>query len=220
MSEHTSEHDRVVEALLQRHGQTYAAEAGIDVAAHTPAPLFQTLCLALLFSAPIRASQAVEAMRALLECGWTTPEHMAEATWQQRVDVLNRSGYARFDEKTSTMLAEASEWLLDRYRGDLRRLRDEADNDPEKERERLKVVKGVGDVGVDIFFRETQTAWPELYPFADAKALEGAEALGLPERADDLAGLVEADRFATLVSALVRMQLADDAERVLEDANA
>lgn len=51
---------------------------------------------------------------------------MAEATWRQRTDVLNRAGYARYDESTSRMLGDTAQLLLDRYRGDLRKLREEA----------------------------------------------------------------------------------------------
>ena len=145
--------NRIVDALLDRHGRTFCDEAGIRIETNKPAPLFQSLCLALLFSARIRASIAVDAMRALLDRGWTTAEHMAEAEWGDRVDALNGAGYARFDEKTSTMLGDAAELLLDRYRGDLRRLRAAAGDKPEDERRRLKEVKGSGDVGVDIFFR-------------------------------------------------------------------
>lgn len=205
---------RIVDALLDRHGRTFCDEAGIRIETNKPAPLFQSLCLALLFSARIRASIAVDAMRALLDRGWTTAEHMADAEWADRVDALNGAGYARFDEKTSTMLGDAAELLLDRYRGDLRRLRDAAGEEPEDERRRLKEVKGIGDVGVDIFFREVQTAWPELYPFADAKSLAGARALELPDEAGELAQLVERDDFARLVTALVRMELAGDADEI------
>jgi len=141
-------------------------------------------------------------------------EHMAEAEWGDRVDALNGAGYARFDEKTSTMLGDAAELLLDRYRGDLRRLRAAAGEKPEEERRRLEQVKGIGDVGVDIFFREAQTAWPELYPFADAKSLAGARALELSDEAGELADLVERDDFARLVTALVRMELAGDADEI------
>jgi hypothetical protein len=35
----------------------------------------------------------------------------------------------------------------------------------------LKEFKGIGDVGANIFCREAQIAWDELYPFADRKAL-------------------------------------------------
>jgi hypothetical protein len=45
--------ERVVAALLDRHGRTYAAEAGIRLR-DAPAPLFQLLCLSLLLSARIR----------------------------------------------------------------------------------------------------------------------------------------------------------------------
>jgi hypothetical protein len=54
----------IVEAVLARHGRTYCAEIGIDIARNTPAPLFQLLVASLLFSARIPAEQAVEAARA------------------------------------------------------------------------------------------------------------------------------------------------------------
>lgn len=210
--------ERLVSALMERHGRTFTQELGIDVEDNTPAPLFQLLCLSLLFSARIRADIAVEAMRALLDAGWTTADHMARASWQARVRVLNDAGYARFDEKTATMLGEASNLLIDRYGGDLRRLRREAGRQPEEERSLLKQVKGIGDVGVDIFFREAQAAWHELQPFADQKALEGAGRLGLPTRVADLSQLVDAREFPRLVTALVRMELAGDSDDVLAAA--
>lgn len=211
-----ADREHIIGELLTRHGRTYAAEVGIDIARNTPAPLFQALCLALLFSARIRASIAVDAMRALLDRGWTTAGHIADARWEDRVEALNRAGYARFDEKTATMLGDAADLVLARYGGDLRRLRADAECDPGRERESLKQVKGIGDVGVDIFFREAQAAWPELYPFADAKALEGAAALGLPAEPEALAELVDPEDFPRLVTALVRMELADDAADLLD----
>lgn len=210
--------ERLVSALMERHGRTFTQELGIDVEDNTPAPLFQLLCLSLLFSARIRADIAVEAMRALLDAGWTTADHMARASWQARARVLNDAGYARFDEKTATMLGEASNLLIERYGGDLRRLRREADGDPEEERRLLKEIKGIGDVGVDIFFREAQAAWPELRPFADQKALDGAGRIGLPTNVDDLSALVDERDFSRLVTALVRMELAGDSEDVLAAA--
>lgn len=209
---------RLVDALLERHGRTFTREAGIEVAENTPAPLFQVLCLSLLFSAPIQASVAVNAMRGLLDAGWTTANHMARASWQARVRVLNDAGYARFDEKTSTMLGEASNLLIERYGGDLRRLRRRAERKPAEERRLLEEFRGIGDVGVDIFFRDVQAAWPELRPFADRKALDGARRIGLPTGAAELADLVDEEDLPRLVTALVRMELAGDSERVLAAA--
>jgi hypothetical protein len=50
--------DRVIAALLERHGQTYVQELGIDVAKGTPSVLFRLLVASILFSARIGAGQA------------------------------------------------------------------------------------------------------------------------------------------------------------------
>lgn len=78
------------------------------------------------------------------------------------------------------------------------------------ERKRLKAFKGLGEVGIDIFFRAVQLAWPELNPFADTKALQSADRLGLPKTAPGLAGHVSDKAFPRLVAALVRTDLAKD----------
>jgi hypothetical protein len=212
--------DSLVEALLERHGQTYAEELGIDVAKGTPSVLFRLLVASVLFSARIGAGQAVKAARALTEAGWTTADKLAATTWGERVRVLNRHGYARYDERTAAMLGDACELLLDRYRGDLRRLRAEAGQDPRQERRLLKQVKGLGEVGVDIFFREAQVAWKELFPFLDRRAVQAARRLGLDPDPEALAGDRDPEAFARLVAALVRAGLADDHDEVLEAARA
>jgi hypothetical protein len=110
-----------------------------------------SLC-ALLFSARISHRIALKAAIALAKQGWTTPERLVKSSWAARAGVLKRSGYSRYDERTSTMLGETAKLLLERYKGDLRKLREEADRNSARERELLKEFKGIGDVGVDIFF--------------------------------------------------------------------
>jgi len=61
----------VIDALLERHGQTYAEELGIDVAKGAPSVLFRLLVASILFSARIGAGQAVKAARVLTEEGWS-----------------------------------------------------------------------------------------------------------------------------------------------------
>jgi endonuclease III len=210
---------RIVEVLLDRHGRTYASEAGIRLRRNTPAPLFQLLCLSLLLSARIRAEAAVSAATALRDAGWTTPDAMADSTWAQRTKVLNRAGYARYDESTSRMLGQTVDLLRDRYRGDLRRLRDDAERDPDAERRLLQEFTGIGGVGASIFSREVQLVWDEQYPYADDRALETAEQLGLGHDVSDLTGLVDGpDQLTTLVAALVRCGLADDVDDVVAAA--
>jgi len=209
---------RLVRALLERHGRTFAEEAGIAVEANTPPALYQLLCASLLFSARISARIALRAFGALMAEGWTTPERLAATTWEERVRVLNASGYARYDESTSRMLGDTTTLLLQRYQGDLRRLRDAARRDPQREKRLLQEFKGIGELGADIFLREAQVAWEELYPYADARVLEGARALGLPQNVRELAALVERDDFPRLAAALVRLRLEGDEQEVIEAA--
>jgi hypothetical protein len=214
----TDTQTEIRDALLQRHGTTFAAELGIDPADNTPSPLFRWFCAALLMSAPISAKIAVASARALAEAGWTTAEKMAASRWEDRVRVLNGAGYGRYDERTARMLGEAAEVLLDRYGGDLRRLREEAERDPQAERRLLKAFKGIGDVGADIFFREVQTAWDELEPFADARALKAAHGFGLPDTAEGLSRLAGPGGLPRLLAAIVRADLAGESRRDLRDA--
>ncbi|MFF1687727.1 MULTISPECIES: endonuclease [unclassified Streptomyces] len=203
---HTKRNKAVMGELLRRHGQTYAAEARIRLK-DTPQPLYRTLVLAHLLSARIRASVAVSTSRALNEAGLRNPKRMTEATWQQRVDALGRGGYRRYDERTATQLGEGGQILIDRWGGDLRRMRQEAGGDADELRRLLRELPGIGPLGTDIFLREVQDAWPEFGPFVDSKALQGAERLGLPQRTSDLVRLADGTPNAELASALVRAAL-------------
>lgn len=211
-------HQAIVQSLLARHGRTFAEQIGLRLEKETPAVLFQWLCASILFSARISGEIAVSAAKALIKDGLTTPVKMADATWERRTKLLNQSGYARYDERTSTMLGDTAKLLLEHYKGDLRRLREKASRDPEEERKLLKQFKGLGDTGVDIFFREIQEFWEEIAPFADKKALSSARKLGLPEEAEALRDLVSGKDFPRLLTGLVRCELKKDQDAVLERA--
>jgi hypothetical protein len=197
---------RVVAALLERAGNTYADDAGIRVT-DKPAPLYRLLLLSVLLSTRIKADIAVAAAAELVRSGMGTPARMRAASWQDRVDALGRAHYKRYDESTATALGEGAELLYAEYRDDLRRLRDRADRDPGRIRELLTGFPRLGPVGAEIFCRDAQTVWPELRPTLDGKALDGAKRLGLPTAAADLADLVPASQLARLASALVRVAL-------------
>ncbi|MFG2804251.1 HhH-GDP family DNA glycosylase [Streptomyces massasporeus] len=195
--------ERVVRELVGAHGRTYAEEAGIALK-DTPQPLYRLLVLSHLLSARIRGSIALATARALHEAGLRDPRRMAKASWQERVDALGRGGYRRYDERTATQLGEAAELLNDRWGGDLRRLRREADGEVPELRRLLQEFPGMGPAGAGIFLREAQGVWPEAAPYLDAKALQGAERLDLPqdpERITELAGDTDP---AVLAAALVR----------------
>ncbi|MFE2294663.1 endonuclease [Streptomyces sp. NPDC059452] len=200
---------RIADALVERCGQTYAEEAGIRLK-NTPQPLYQLLVLSLLLSARIRASVAVAAARALYGHGMRTPRRMADATWQQRVDALGEGHYRRYDERTATQLGEGAQLVLDAWRGDLRRLREEADGDHDRLVEGLRRVPGIGPAGADIFVREVQSIWPETGFRAGPKAVQGAERLGLPTSPGRLAEAARGHDDARFAAALVRAALDKD----------
>lgn len=204
--------------LLERHGRTFCDELGIDIRSNTPSALFRLLVACLLFSARINARLALQAARALTHRGWTTPQKMVAAGWEERTRTLDESGYARYDERANRMLTEMAQLILDRYQGDLGNIRVAANHNTEIERRLLKEFKGIGDVGVDIFFREVQVAWDEVFPFADQRARKNAKELGLPPDTCALLELVGEDDFPNLISALVRVGLTDDRDEILEEA--
>ncbi|GGS83279.1 endonuclease [Streptomyces cinerochromogenes] len=198
--------ERVVHELVSEYGRTYAEEAGIRLK-DSPQPLYRLLVLSLLLSARIRASVAVAAARALHEEHLDSPRRMAEADRQRRVDALGRGGYRRYDERTATQLGDGAELLSERWGGDLRRLHQEAEGDVGTLRELLQEEPGIGPAGADIFLREAQRVWPDVAPYLDAKALAGAERLGLPKDPRKLAELAGDTHPAVLAAALVRAAL-------------
>ncbi|MGZ4743445.1 MAG: endonuclease [Oryzihumus sp.] len=199
-----TDRDRV-RRLLEQHGTTYAAEAGIDLK-DEPAPLFRLLVLTQLFSTRISAPIAVAAARELFGAGWRTPQRMLASTWQQRVGALGRAGYRRYDESTATALEALARQVVDEHGGDLRKLRPAPG-----ERDRLLAgIRGfprIGPTGARIFCREVQAVWPEVAPFFDDRALGSARTLGLPTDPEELAALAPRDRVADLAAALVRADL-------------
>jgi len=206
--------DNLVRALLSAYGRTYAEEAGIRLV-DRPGPLFQLLVLTMLLSKRITAEVALAAARELFDAGYRTPQSMMDASWQDRVDALGRGHYRRYDESTSTLLAKSAQHCQQRWGGDLRRLRREADGDRRRLRALLTEFPGIGPTGADIFTREVQAVWPEYRPSVDAKVTAGAQALHLaPASIPDLASPAEMPR---LTSALVR---AGRARRLPDDLQA
>ena len=210
--------DDVVQALLDRHGQTYADELGLDLRKGTPSALFGLLLFAVLSSARIRATNETDGAKALIGHGWSSPGRLAKTSWDDRRRVLNENGYARYDERTASMLGDLVEQVQERYGGDLRRLRKQAGGDVTRLKAALQDLKGLGPVGADIFLREAQVCWSELRPYVDKRAKDAAEALGLPAKPADLAALVEDDDVARLVAALVRTALGKDAAEIKQEA--
>lgn len=200
---------RLLTALLDAHGTTYADQAGIRLL-DRPSPLYRLMVLTVLLSARISSELGVAAARELSRSRLRSATAMAGATWQERVDALGRAGYRRFDERTATMLGDGALAVVERWGGDLRRLRAEAGSDVDYLRRALEDLPGIGPLGSAVFCREVQGVWPEFAPFVDDRAASGARALGLPTSPRGLAALVPSEDLTRLVAACVRASLDDD----------
>lgn len=201
----TRSHQETIDALLEKHGTTFAQQAGITLT-DEPSPLYRLLVLTTLLSTRISADIAVDAARELSSAGLRTPQKMLDASWRQRVTALGRARYKRYDESTATRLGESAQLVLDDYDGDLRRLRDEAGS-ASAVLKRLQDFPGIGPTGASIFAREVQGIWPSIAPVLDKKALDGAQRLDLPTDPERLAQLVSGDDLPRLAAALVRVAL-------------
>ena len=203
----SSSPDALVTELLEQYGQTYAQEAGIRLA-DKPSPLYELLVLATLLSARISAGIALAAARELFAAGYRTPRAMQEASWQDRVDALGRGHYKRYDERTATMLGDGAALAINRWHGDLRRLRDEAGGEPGRIESLLQEFPGIGPSGAAIFLREVQGVWPSVAPYLDDRVRRGARELGWSDKPDALAGRAgSGEDLARLAAALVRVTL-------------
>jgi hypothetical protein len=197
----------IVRELLGRYGRLYAEQAGIRLA-DRPGPLYQLLALSTLLNARVPADVAVAAARELFAAGYRSPKAMSQAGWQDRVDALDRGGYLRYDERTATVLGDGADLLARRWRGDLRRLRDQAGGDPGMTAALLAGLPGLGGVGAGIFLREVQAVWPAVAPYLDAPVTSGARRVGLPDSRSSLASLLcRSGQPARLAAALVRVSL-------------
>jgi hypothetical protein len=197
-----------VTALIRIAGTTLSEQAGIRLS-DKPAPLFQLAVLASLLAKPISGDVAVSACHELIRAGLTTPAKMRASTWQHRVDVLGRAHYRRYDESTATRLDEASTLIIDRYRGDLRRLAAASGHDRGQAAALLEELPGIGPAGASIFLREVQVTWSWVRPYFDDRALAGAKKLDLPVSVSALTKLSAAAGPARLAAALVRADLDD-----------
>lgn len=121
------------------------------------------------------------------------------------------------NERYSAILGDMASQVLQRYDGDLRQLRSEADKKVGAQIEALTDFKGIGPSGADIFRREAQAAWDEMAPFMDKKAKAAAKDLDLPDDADALQELA-GERFVTAVAALTRAGLEGDAAEIRKAA--
>lgn len=205
---------KLIDTLIAEQGTLYSEEMGAHIARDTPQELFHWLIGAIMLSARISAGNAVQGAAALRKAGLHKIDAIRRADRTELVRVLNRNGYARYDESTADYLKDTADWLHEAHGGDLRRLRDAA-GDAKAVLEALQGAKGLGPAGASIFAREAQLAWDVFYPALDGPAEKQARAYGLPDKALDLATAAgDRERYVRLLAALTRVALDGPTEAV------
>src|SRR5690606_14478489 len=101
--------------LFEVCGRTFADELNIRVERKTPSGWLKLLVYVLLSSRRSGNNLSLRATREIFEEGWTTPRRMAKTTWEQRVEVLDRAHYVRYDYRTATYLGDTTNLLLEKY---------------------------------------------------------------------------------------------------------
>lgn len=93
--------------------------------------------------------------------------------------------------------------------GDVNNLLKKADSSPSEIRKLLKEIKGIGNVGIDIFCDTAQQIWPCLAPFIDPRSIKTGQQCGLGEDVDTLweATGKDPERMCRLAAALTTVRL-------------
>jgi len=164
--------------LVRRLGGRFATELGIHLRSRGREELFQWFLAAVLFGAPISHAVASRAFHEMVAAGASTPGALLRAGWHRVVQILDRAGYVRYDEKTATKLLTLCQVLLDAYSGDVRAVAHAAAGAWGLEQRLMALSPGIGPVTVGIFLRELRGIWSKAEPPPCAMAIAAACDLG------------------------------------------
>lgn len=199
-----------VEAILSKYGNLPLSDIGLKHASEaTPETILAFVFHAMLTSARISHDLAYKSVKCLIEAGYHDVHTLKNSSWQSRTEVLTKGGYTRYREKTATALGELADFVIEQYDGDLNNIIKHAESSPSKVRDMIKGIKGIGNVGSDIFFDTAQAVWPALAPFIDPRSLKTAEQCGIGSNLGRLWEEVgqDATQMCRLSSALTTIRL-------------
>jgi len=203
-----------IKSLIERYGSIPLSDTGLeDPMSPKPETILALLLNAMFSSARISHELAAKTIATAIKADYHKIDTLRKSSWDERTQVLTDGGYTRYREKTATALGELVELIDEKYNGDLNNLLPESrtDSSPSEIRTRLKEIKGLGDVGVDIFMDTAQAVWPCLAPFLDPRSAKTAIALGIPGDAQTLWSTNDIDRdpvkMCKLASALTNVRL-------------
>jgi endonuclease III len=112
--------------------------------------------------------------------------------WRGLVNILDRAGYVRYDEKTATKLLTLCQALVDGYSGELHAVERAAADATDLERRLMALAPGIGPVTVAIFLRELRGIWSKADPLPCGMGIRAAHDLGfVPAQIHDPTRILE-----------------------------
>ncbi|KAI1616780.1 hypothetical protein EDD37DRAFT_645410 [Exophiala viscosa] len=203
-----------IDSLIEKYGAIPLSNTALEgLQSPKPETILALLLNAMFSSARNSHDLAAKTTATAIKVHYHKVDALRKSSWDERTEVLTEGGYTRYREKRATGLGELVELIDSKYDGDLNNLLPDlsTDSSPSEIRKRLKEIKGVGDVGIDIFVDTAQAVWPCLAPFLDPRSANTADALGLPSDAQILWECKEIYkdplRMCRLASALTNVRL-------------
>ncbi|OGM40171.1 D-amino-acid oxidase [Aspergillus bombycis] len=179
--EDTSKHRPKVQKAIDKLGRcpldgTKIAQKPLTA---SPETLLAMVIDAMLKSRPISHDLTQRTVTKVIDAGYHDIRKLGHSTWEERTTILKDGGYSRYREQGATNLGELAELVESKYDGDLNNLLEEAHHNRDEVRQLIKEIKGLGDLGADLFFNNVQSVWPEIAPFVDKRSLQTADQVGI-----------------------------------------
>jgi hypothetical protein len=159
---------------------------------------FEELLSAVILARPLSHALGHRSIRTILNppYNFNTPEAIRKAG-KAKVHQAMCDARTQHKEKIANEIVQLADVITEKFGGEddtgLEEVRKQSDYDVRKERELLKTsIHGLGNTGLNIFFRRVQWLWTKGFPFMDERTMDAAASLGLPDDAEELYDAIDA----------------------------
>ena len=147
-----------------KKSELYSEELGIYLKENNDKKIFKWFLASILFGTRISETIAKNTYKTFERYNLLEPRKILKAGWDFLVNpIMREGGYVRYDEKTSTQILRNCETLLQKHRGSLKELHEEAQNSKDLE-DKLTNFYGIGPITTNIFLRELRPFWEKANP--------------------------------------------------------
>lgn len=155
---------RMIKTLLERFGQSFSEELGINLDSGRSAEVFKWFLASILFGARISETIAKNTYKAFEKYNLLTCEKILKTDIGFLINpIMREGGYVRYDGVTSRKILEVCQKLMGEYEGDVNQIHRKAKT-PKDLEEKLLKFKGIGPTTVNIFLRELRGIWEKANP--------------------------------------------------------